>query len=125
MKTQFLEVNPVLPVRDMKASLAFYEEKLGFTRTFDDATQPGDTIDYAGLCRGGLCLHLQSLSPDEADPTMPLIRIRVQNIEPLYEEYKAQDVISSGGHLEPKPWGSKDFGLYTPDGAALVFYEDL
>ena len=27
--------------------------------------------------------------------------------------------------LQPKPWGSKDFGLYDPNGAALVFYEDL
>jgi hypothetical protein len=58
-------------------------------------------------------------------PTMPLIRIAVENIEPLYEEYKANDLISPGGHLEPKPWGSKEFGLYDLNNAALVFYEDL
>ena len=55
----------------------------------------------------------------------PLIRIRVENIEPLYEEYQAKGLILPGGKLEPKPWGSKDFGLYDPNNAALVFYEDL
>ena len=81
----------------------------------------------AGLClmwRGGLCLHLQAIAPGE-DPTMPLIRIRVENIEPLYEEYNARGLISPNGHLESKPWGSKDFGLHDPGGAALVSYEDL
>jgi hypothetical protein len=27
--------------------------------------------------------------------------------------------------LEAKPWGSRDFGLQDPNGAGLVFYEDL
>lgn len=121
-KTQFLEINPVLPVRDVEATLAFYVEKLGFTKTFDDAEQPGDVLHYAGICRGGFCLHLQRLSNDENDPTMPLIRIRVENIEPLYKEYKDKGLITAAGPLEPKPWGSKDFGIYHLNGAALVFY---
>ena len=59
------------------------------------------------------------------DDAMPLIRIRVENIEPLYEEYVAAGVVAATGHLEEKPWGSRDFGLYDPNGAALVFYEDV
>ena len=125
VRTQFLEVNPVLPVRDVEAALAYYVEKLGFTKTFDDITQPDDTLAYAGVCRGGFCLHLQRLSDEEPDPTMPLVRVRVNNIEPLYEEYRAKGLISATGHLEPKPWGSRDFGIYDLNGAALVFYEDL
>ena len=54
---------------------------------------------------------------------MPLVRIRVDNIEPLYKEYKKKGV--TGSKLEPKPWGSRDFGVWDPNGAALVFYEDL
>jgi catechol 2,3-dioxygenase-like lactoylglutathione lyase family enzyme len=69
-ETTFKDINPVIPVLDMTAALAFYEDKLGFRKAFDDAARPGD-------------------------------------------------------HLEPKPWGSKDFGLYNPDRTALVFYEDL
>ena len=46
-------------------------------------------------------------------------------LEALYKEYEDRGVIVAGGHLEAKPWGSKDFGVYDPNGAALVFYEDL
>ena len=123
-ETRFLSLHPVMPVRDMAAALEYYEGKLGFERVFDDAAESGAPISYAGVSRGGLCLHLQTMAPGE-DPTMPLIRIAVENIEPLYEEYKAKDLIHPGGHLEAKPWGSKDFGLYDLNNAALVFYEDL
>ena len=122
--TTLQDDNPVIPVRDMAATVAFYEDKLGFRKAFDDAAQPGGPINYAGVCRGGICLHLQTTAPDE-NATAPQIRIRVTNIEPLYEEYQAQGLIGPGGHLEPKPWGSKDFGLYDPNRTALVFYEDL
>ena len=123
-KTRLRSVHPVIPVRDMIAMLAFYEDKLGFRKAFDDAAAPGDTINYAGVHRGGQCLHFQTVTPGD-DPTMPQIRIRVENIEPLYEEYKAKGVIHPGGNLELKPWGSKDFGLYDPENTALVFFEDV
>ena len=122
--TRLLELNPVIPVRDMPAALAFYEAQLGFRKVFDDTSGPGTPMNYAGVRRDSLCLHLQTMAPDE-NPTMPLIRIRVEQIEELYEEYKGKGLISANGQLEAKPWGSKDFGLYDPNGAALVFFEDL
>lgn len=123
-KTVFKALNPVIPVRDMTATLGYYEGKLGFRRVFDDAAAPGAEVSYAGVARGGLCLHLQSMAPDE-NPTMPLIRIRVEHIDALYEEYEAKGLVGPSGRLEPKPWGSRDFGVYDINGAALVFYEDL
>ena len=123
-ETRVMDVNPVIPTKDMEESLAFYEEKLGFTRTFHHADEPDGPISYAGVRRGGLALHLQAMVPGQ-DDGMPLIRIRVENIEPLYEEYAAAGVVASNGHLEAKPWGTKDFGLWDPNGAALVFYENL
>ena len=62
-------------------------------------------------------LHLQAMAPGQSN-AMPLI-------ESLYEEFDAQGVVGPDGHLEAKPWGSRDFGLYDPNGAALVFYEDM
>jgi uncharacterized glyoxalase superfamily protein PhnB len=123
-ETRIVDVNPVIPAKDMEESLAFYEGELGFTRTFQYAEEPGGPISYAGIRRGGLGLHLQAMVPGQ-DDAMPLIRIRVENIEPLYHEFVAAGVVSARGHLEPKPWGSRDFGVYDPSGAALVFYEDL
>jgi uncharacterized glyoxalase superfamily protein PhnB len=123
-KTRLKDVNPVIPVHDMKATLKFYQDGLGFKKVFDDASDSGSPVSYAGVRRGGVCLHLQEMVPGE-EPTMPLIRIRVENIEPLYNEYKAQGLIGPGCELESKPWGSRDFGIFDPNGAALVFYEDI
>ncbi len=122
--TKFLSIHPVIPVRDMAAMLRFYNDQLGFAKVFDDASRPGDEINYAGVARGGICLHLQTVTPGD-DPSMPLIRIRVENIEPLYEEYKSKGIIGPNGKLESKPWGSRDFGLYDPERTALVFFEDI
>jgi len=33
-RARFCELNPVIPVRDMTATLAFYEQKLGFKKVF-------------------------------------------------------------------------------------------
>ena len=62
------------------------------------------------------------MAPEEK-PTMPLIRIQVANIEPLHEEFQARGVVSSA--LAAKPWGTRDFGVYDLNKAALIFYEDL
>ena len=123
-ESSMLSAHPVIPVRDMESALAYYTEKLGFTMVFNDAAAHGDPISYAGVRRGGVCLHLQTMAPDE-NPTMPLIRICMKNIEALHEEYDSKGIVSPSGRLEPKPWGSKDFGVYDLNKAALVFYEDL
>jgi catechol 2,3-dioxygenase-like lactoylglutathione lyase family enzyme len=123
-ETIWRELSPVIPARDMAAMLAFYTEQLGFTRVFDDATAPGAVPGYAGVARGGFCLHLQSTAPGE-DPTMPQIRIRVENIGPLHDEYAARDLVAPSGPLREMDWGTREFGLYDPERSALVFYEDL
>ena len=125
ISTQLLSVHPVLPVRDMSKTLTFYEEKLGFRRVFDDASTEGAPINYAGVARSGVCLHLQTLHPSQAEPTQPQLRIKVADIDPLYREYADKGLVLKGGHLEEKPWGSRDFGIYDCNMAALVFFEDL
>jgi len=118
-----ITVNPVIPVKNMRESLAYYERKLGFKKLFDDVGKGKEAITYAGVGRGTVCLHLQAMVAGQ-DDAMPLIRIAVENIEALYEEYSKQGVVAQTAHLEEKPWGSKDFGLYDPNGAAIVFYQD-
>ena len=117
-------VNPVIPAKRMQESLAFHQAELGFNKVFDDAAEPGMPIGYAAVMRGGVCLHLQAVVPGQ-DEAMPLLRIAVQNIDSLYAQYDRKGVVNPGARLETKPWGSRDFGVYDPNGAALVFYEDL
>ncbi len=121
--TTVLGVHPVIPAKDMTETLAFYVDRLGFTKTFDDASRPGDPVTYAGISRDGLTLHLQAMVPGQSDG-MPLIRIQVTGIEALYQEYDGRGVVAESGTLRITAWGTKEFGLYDPNGAALVYYQD-
>ena len=114
----------MIPVRDIKESLAFYQEQLGFTKLFDDAQWQTEGITYAGIVRDDIALHLQA-TVEGQDEAAPLVRIRVENIERLHAEYAAAGVVAESGPLADKPWGSRDFGVYDPNKAALVFFETI
>lgn len=115
-----LEINPVLPSGDMQRDIEFYESKLGFKKVFDFKEKEDDPSTYAVLWRENIAIHLQYF-PDKESVTSSQIRIRVNDIETLYREYEEKGVVHS--HLEGKPWGTKDFGLYDPSMNALVFFE--
>ena len=51
-------------VRDIRASLAYYRDKLGF----DIAFEYGDPIAYAGVCSGKVTLHLIPASRASRQP---------------------------------------------------------
>ncbi len=57
----FREVHPVLPCRDVASAIEFYVDKLGFTLSFQDASDP----KYAGVKRDSVELHLQWRDPKE------------------------------------------------------------
>lgn len=95
-----------------------------FRVAFARSESPRDPVNCAGVERGAIGFQLQTMVPGQ-DEAMSLIRIRVQNIDPLYQEYKKIGEVAATGGLEPKPWGTKEFGLYDPSGAAIVFYEIL
>ena len=113
-------VNPVLPVRDVEETVSFYRDKLGFSETF----RYGDPPTYAGMARGPVEIHL-CLVDDIAIAHQTQVRFRVERIEQLYEEYLAQDVVSPTAQLDTKPWGTREFGLYDPNGVCVYVYEDL
>ena len=120
--SSLLEINPVLPSGNMHRDIEFYEGKLGFKKVFDFKEKENDPSTYAVLWRENTAIHLQYF-PDKESVTSSQIRIRVKHIETLYREYKEKGVIHS--HLEAKPWGTRDFGLYDPSMNALVFFENL
>jgi len=68
--TTLLQINPVLPVDDMTKTLAFYTDKLGFSKVYDSTNYGEDPINYAVLCRENVCIHLQLFDSIE-DIIMP------------------------------------------------------
>jgi len=116
-------IHPVLPVKNVVKAIDYFVNKLGFKLAFTDTTSEQG---YAGVSRDGIQLHLQW--HDEKDWTngldRPLLRIYVDNIEALYNEYKTQDVFHSQTALKETPWGTKEFGFYDLYGNGLIFYKD-
>ena len=121
--SNFREVNPILPVRDVQSSVAFYRDRLGFHVSFRDCTAPET---YVGVRRGGVELHLQyQRDQDMPKPGTIVIRIVVDSPDAVFEEFRQRDVADDGTVLEDKPWGTREFTIKDPNGHRLTFYRDL
>lgn len=126
MKTaSFREVNPVLAVRNVDAAIRYYTEKLGFRVSFQDS--PTDP-KYAGVRRDTVELHLQwhdenDFKNDGSDP--PILRFIVDDPDSLFEEYNGKNALGPKSQVKDTLWGTREFGLFEPDGTGLVFYRDL
>jgi hypothetical protein len=120
---RFKEVQPILPSQDVSLSIAYYVDKLGFTKVFQDkAAQP----TYAGVRRGGIALHFQSHSAHEWEAVeRPMLRFMVEGIDVLYESYRLQNVFHKNTRLEQTPWNTKEFAFYDLYKNGLVFYEEV
>lgn len=121
-KGQLDQIHPVLSVKNLVASLAYYVEKLGFTIAFaDDDKAP----NYAGVRRNSVEIHLQYHTAEELT-TMngSSLRFMVTHLEDLFSEYKKAGVFHSNTALKETPWGTREFAFYDLDMNGLTFYQD-
>ncbi len=51
-------------------------------------------------------------------------RFLVTDPDALHFEYATAQVLPDGKTVEETDWGTREFGLYDPDGNALFFYRD-
>ncbi|OUR96090.1 bleomycin resistance protein [Flavobacteriales bacterium 33_180_T64] len=125
MSTAFLkQIHPVLPVRNVMNSIQYYVEKLGFNLVFKDA---GDHPSYAGVVRDGIEIHLQWHGESDwlEGRNGVLLKIYVEDIEDLFEDYKTQFVFHEQTVLRNTAWGTREFGFYDIDKNGLVFYRNF
>jgi len=122
-KAQFLDVNPVLPSKDVQAALSFYLDKLGFSLLHkDDETKP----TYAAIYRDSVELHIQWHNPEEWHTVeRPMLRFVIQDVKSLFEEYSKQNVFHNRTELRETPWRTREFAFYDLDQNGLTFYCDL
>ncbi|MEM6990964.1 MAG: VOC family protein [Myxococcota bacterium] len=120
---KFIAVQPVLSVRDVRKSARWFCERLGFSPRFADNDEDPR---YAGVVRDGVEVHLQWHGPDEwaAGLDAAAYRFVVDDPDALHAEYAAAGVLPAGKVVEDTAWGTREFGLYDPDGNALFFYRD-
>jgi uncharacterized glyoxalase superfamily protein PhnB len=116
----FFSVVPLVPAGgDVDRAVAFYEEKLGFRKLWQD----GDPTEMAAVKRGSVELLLYR-NDDRSLADQTSLRILVSQIDSLYEDCRTKGVtIRGNGVLQIKPWGTKEFAIADPAGVCITFYE--
>lgn len=115
-------VVPILFVRDVPTSAAFFREKLGFNVDFLYGTPPF----YGSVSRGDACLHLRCVhEPNFAElaarePSLILATIEVSDVDALFREFGERGADFVQVPME-KPWGGTDFQVRDPDGNVISF----
>jgi catechol 2,3-dioxygenase-like lactoylglutathione lyase family enzyme len=122
MSAKLEAVQPVLMVRDVTASIRFYE-LLGFELAFKDS--PSDP-KYAGVRRDCVELHLQwHHEQDFSAGDRPTYRFVVLEIDELAEEFSGRSADLHRTEVRNTPWGTREFHVRDPDRNGLHFYRDL
>ena len=115
-------VVPILFVRNVEATAAFFRDKLGFDIDFLHGKPPF----YGAVSRDGVRLHLRFVHEPcfaraaEREGGLILATIEVTDVRGLFEEFKARDV-EFPQTLVKQPWGGTDFHVRDPDGNVVSF----
>ncbi len=128
MPAKLQNIAPVLLVRDMQASLAYWKDKVGF----DVSRQYNEPVNFAMPQRDGVTIMLAQV-PKAKDVPIPNWRvvdktnnayIWVDDAKSLYEE-----LIQRGATIDytlyDTPWGTREFGIQDLDDRDITFGQVL
>ena len=115
MAATISRIAPEVPVRDLRQSIEYYEQRLGF----EPVTELPDH-EYAIVERDGVAIHLFQ----DAAHTPVALHIFTADLEELQRE-----LLSRGAQvtqqIERKPWGNRDFRVRDASGNELKFTEGV
>lgn len=116
-----LRAMPVLQVRDVTASAAFYE-KLGFA----NHGFWGDPPDFAIVQRGEVTLALDKSEGGGAIPSNQwwAAYVYVDDVDALHEEFAGLGLESLSEPCD-EVYGCRDFDVVDPDDHRIAFGQDL
>jgi catechol 2,3-dioxygenase-like lactoylglutathione lyase family enzyme len=112
-RSKLAQVTPILRVKEIEVSLAYYTEKLGFTMDWR-------ANDFLSVSRGKCHLFLTA---DAQGHFGTWIWVAAEDTERLYAEWTASGAILRQGPTN-FPWGSLEIQVADPDGNVLRFGSD-
>lgn len=118
-------IMPILAVKDVDASVAFYKDQLGFRHDMSMAGPDGKNVfAIVGL---GAAVFGVGLDPKVSfdQPLAPGVQFMTylpeeQNIDSYYADVKAKG-IKIDDELSDTYWGDRAFTIHDPDGYMLTF----
>jgi len=117
MTTRFLRSRTTLGVRNVPASIAFYERAIGF----QVVTAMGEPPTFALIAAGDAGLGLNQVDePAVAD--FACCYVDVDGVEDLHARCVAAGATVTVP-LTRQPWGNHDFVVADPDGHQIAFGE--
>ena len=120
---QIKRVIPLVWVTDVPQAIEYYMEKMGFDLAFECGDD--DTITFAIVERDGFEFHLQiCICDDGRHAGNTFFEVRVEDVEGLFEEFKASGV-EMVRDLKQQEWGQSDFKIADPDGNWILFASDF
>jgi catechol 2,3-dioxygenase-like lactoylglutathione lyase family enzyme len=121
-----VSISPFFIVRDLKASVAFYRERLGFQLDFEG---PEGGVFYAGVSRDGVGIMLKTILPDVLPcpnhTRHPWARwdayIYTRDPDTLFDEFRQRGVpfVKELSFIDDGLWG---FEITDADGYVLAFF---
>ena len=118
---------PIVRCSNLRNSLAFYTNLLGFEKKYPDARDTDWVID---LVEDGAEIQLSQHSGDGAFGSA--INIRVTDVDTLFKKYIERGLDTSGRENSPvhcgptnQTWGMREFYVTDVDGNTLRFGEPI
>src|SRR5262245_28047213 len=115
MKSEFPAPVPEIPVKDLAAAIAYYQNNLGFTLDWD-----GEDLGLAGISKGDCRLFLANQQYRKrygnVGPTLTWLNLDSrEEVNELYRVWSASDAMLMSAP-ESKPWGLHEFTAADLDG---------
>ena len=123
MNSTFPGPVPEIPVTDIAAAAAYYQETLGFTLDWG-----GEALGLAGISRGNCRMFLANEQYRKkfgnVGPTLTWLNLdSKEEVDELYRAWSASHARLLSAP-ESKPWGLHEFTAADPDGNLFrVFYD--
>jgi uncharacterized glyoxalase superfamily protein PhnB len=115
---------PFLPVRDLKETVGYYRDKLGFSNEwFWEDTDAGIERDGMNVLFVRNPKFLEAINTAGGDRGFELMWF-VENVDDIFEEFKAAGVEITGD-LQDEPWGVREFAFKDINGYYIRVAEGL
>jgi predicted enzyme related to lactoylglutathione lyase len=111
---QFVQGAPVLHVRNVSATAAFYRDVLGFTWDFGGET-------YAVVWRDNSAIHFVK---GEGGPHGVHLFQWVKDVDAYYKEIVDRGAAVAAAPAD-QPYGIREFGVRDINGVSIVFGQDI